>query len=184
MDIYDLLLAPFYLIFVFLLAYKYKAKHQHEHAAYNYFLPGLLVKIIGGISLGLVYFYYYGGGDTVNYFNTGCAFVDLFNANKSDFIHIYFGTPFPSEYYLLKGNTDFIYWMYDPYAFFVSKCFFIFIFLGAKSYVASVILVAAVCYFPIWKYILCLLRRFQNYISNLRIQFYLYHLLFFGAVEL
>lgn len=162
MDIYDLLLAPFYLIFVFFLAYKYKAKHQHEHPGYKYFLQGLFAKIIGGITLGIIYFYYYGGGDTINYYNTACAFTDLFNSNKADFFHIYFGTPFPSEYYLLKGDTDFIYWIYDPYAFFVSKCFFPFILLGAKSYVSSVILVASVCYIPIWKLYLLFVNEFPS----------------------
>lgn len=147
----DALIAPFYLMLVLFLAYKYKAKHQHEHEAYKYFIPGLLAKIVGAISLGLVYYFYYDGGDTTNYFNTAAALVDLFNSNKGEFMHVYFGDPFYSEMYLVKGDADFIYWVNDPYAFFVSKCFFPIVLLGAKSYMASAILVASICYISVWK---------------------------------
>ena len=151
MDVFDALISPFYLMLVLFVAYKYKAKHQHKSEAYKYFIPGLLAKIVGAICLGLVYFYYYGGGDTVNYFNTASAFVDLFYSNKSEFMHIYFGDPFYSEYYLIQGDANFVYWINDPYAFFVSKCFFPIVLLGAKSYMASSILVASICYISVWQ---------------------------------
>jgi hypothetical protein len=157
MSLLDTLLAPFYLILVLLFAYKYKAKHQHEHPAYKYFIPGLLAKIVGAIGLGLVYYFYYGGGDTVNYFTTASAFVDLFLRDKSDFIHVYFGQPFFSEIFLLKGDHDFgggeefVYWINDPYAFFVAKCFFPVVLIACKSYMSSAILVASICYIAVWK---------------------------------
>jgi hypothetical protein len=151
MSTLDTLLAPFYLILVLFFAYKYKAKHQHEHPAYKYFIPGLLAKIAGAIGLGLVYYFYYGGGDTVNYFNTASAFVDVFFRSKSDFAHIYFGTPYFSELYIAKGEYEFIYWVNDPYAFFVAKCFFPIVLIGAKSYMASAILVASLCYITVWQ---------------------------------
>lgn len=168
MDIFDALIAPFYLVLVLFFAYKYKAKHQHEHEAYKYFLPGLLVKIFGAIALGLIYFFYYSGGDTVNYYNTACAFTDIFYTNFQDFIHLYFGEPFKSEYYLLKGNLDFkgreefIYWINDNYAYFASKIFFPFVMLGFKNYMASCILVAATGYMAIWKLYLVFVNEFPK----------------------
>ncbi|MBK6521015.1 MAG: hypothetical protein IPG08_01050 [Sphingobacteriaceae bacterium] len=162
MDVLDALIAPFYLMLVLFLAYKYKAKHQHKHEAYQYFIPGLLAKIIGAICLGLVYYYYYGGGDTINYFNTASAFVDLCSSNKSEFMHIYFGDPFYSEYYLVKGDANFIYWVNDPYAFFVSKCFFPIVLLGAKSYMASAIIVAALCYISVWQLYMLFVNEFPT----------------------
>lgn len=167
MDVFDALISPFYLILVLFIAYKYKAKHQHENEAYKYFIPGLLAKIGGAIALGLVYFYHYDGGDTVNYFNTASAFVDLFFANKSDFVHCYFGTPFYSELFLAKGDYEFIYWMNDPYAFFVSKCFFPIVLLGGKSYMASSVLVASICYITVWKLYLVFVREFQKIYKEL-----------------
>jgi hypothetical protein len=162
MDIFDLILAPFYLILVLFLAYKYKAKHQHESEAYKYFIPGLIAKIFGAIGLGLVYFFYYDGGDTTNYYDTATALIDLFFRNKSDFMHVYFGTPFYSELFMIKGERDFIYWVNDPYAFFVAKCFFPIVFLAAKSYMASAILVASLCYITVWKLYLLFVREFPT----------------------
>ena len=177
MDIFDLLLAPFYLILVFFIAYKYKAKHEHKSNAFKYFLPGLAAKIVGGICLGLVYFYYYGGGDTVNYFTTASAFVDLFIHNPSDFNHLYFGNPTNSEYYLLKNEASFVYWINDPYAYFVSKCFFPFVLLGSKSYIASSILVASVCYINVWKLYLVFINEFPTLVKE-----FAYSILFVPSV--
>jgi len=160
MDIFDLLLAPFYLAIVLFLAYKYKVKHEHENVAYKYFLPGLIAKIVGAICLGLVYFYYYGGGDTVNYYYTANAFVDVFFNSPSDFIHLYFGSPSISEYYLLKSDNYFVYWINDPYAFFVSKCFFPIALIGSKSYIAMAIIVASICFMSVWKMYLVFIHEF------------------------
>lgn len=162
MDIFDLLFAPLYLIAVLFFAYKYKTKHEHENEAYKYFLPGLIAKFVGAIGLGLVYFYYYGGGDTVNYFNTARAFSDTLINNPSDFIHLYFGTPFKSEYYLFNVNYEFTYWINDPYAFFVSKLIFPVVLIGMNSYVSSAILIASICYYSIWKMYLVFIEEFPD----------------------
>jgi hypothetical protein len=166
MGILATLLAPFYLILVLFIAYKYKAKHQHEHPAYKYFIPGLLAKIGGAICLGLVYYFYYGGGDTVNYFNTASALVDVFYRSKTDFMHIYFGSPFFSELFMAKGEYEFIYWVNDPYAFFVAKCFVPIVLIGGKSYMASAILVASICYIAVWKLYLVFVSEFPELIKE------------------
>ena len=151
MDIYDILLAPFYLAIVLFLAYKYKAKHQHEHPAYKYFLPGLIAKIVGAIALGFVYFFYYGGGDTINYHQTANGFVSVFLKDFDNFVYVYFGEPSLAEFYLFNSEEGFVYWVKDPYAFFVSKIFFVFSLITFKSYISSAILVAAVCYIAVWQ---------------------------------
>ena len=169
MDIFDLLLAPLYLIIVLYLAYKYKTKHEHKDEAYRYFLPGLIAKITGAIGLGLVYFFYYGGGDTVNYFYTACAFSNTLLNNPADFIHIYFGTPFKSEYYLFHGDYEFCYWINDPYAFFVSKLIFPIVLIGFNTYMSSAILIASICYYSVWKMYLVFINEFPTIKKELAI---------------
>lgn len=162
MDVFDLLLAPFYLFIVLFIAYKYKAKHEHKNVAFKYFIPGLVAKIVGAISLGLIYTFYYGGGDTINYFNTASTFADLFLSNSSAFYHLYFETPSPSEVYLMRESGVFTYWINDPYAFFASKFFFPFVLIGAKSYVCSSILVASFCFIFVWKLFLVFVNEFPE----------------------
>jgi len=52
-----------------MLAYALRNKYYPvDHPLRKYFIPGLSVKIIGAISIGLIYHYYYKGGDTFDYF--------------------------------------------------------------------------------------------------------------------
>lgn len=65
----DYLLLPFYLVVIFVIANNFKNKHYPPgHPWRKYFMPALNVKIFGAIFIGLVYQYYYGGGDTAYYF--------------------------------------------------------------------------------------------------------------------
>ena len=61
----DLLLTPVYLAVLYLVAYGIRGRFTNVYTR-RYFIPALTVKFIGAISLGLVYAYYYKGGDTFN----------------------------------------------------------------------------------------------------------------------
>lgn len=68
----DYLLLPIYLLVVYGIAYSFRnRKYPVGHPWRPYFIPGLTVKIGGAVFIGLIYQYYYGGGDTVHYFNQG-----------------------------------------------------------------------------------------------------------------
>lgn len=79
----DLLLTPVYLAVLYLVAYGIRGRLTNVYTR-RYFIPALTVKFIGAISLGLVYAYYYKGGDTFNYFYHASliqqAFADSFQA--------------------------------------------------------------------------------------------------------
>ncbi|WP_317899514.1 hypothetical protein [Aurantibacillus circumpalustris] len=162
MDIYDLLLAPIYAMIILLFAHKFSIKRRRKEEVYKYFLPGLLVKMGGAIALGLIYFYYYNGGDTVNYHFTACALVDVLFDRPEDFLYLYFGDPQFGEIYLLNSNYAFFYWVNDSYAFFVAKCFVPISLVCFKSYLASAIVVAAVCYLGVWRLYLVFVNEFPK----------------------
>lgn len=162
MDIFDLLLPPLYLIVILFFAHKFTIKRERKEPIYKYFMPGLIVKIFGAISLGLIYFFYYGSGDTVNYHNTACTFVDVLFDHPSDFLYTYFGSPKESEFYLMNSQFNFIFWVNDPYAFFVSKCFVPVAFVCLKSYMASAIVVATICYLGVWRLLLVFVNEFPH----------------------
>jgi len=66
----DFLLLPIYLFVVFILAAYFKNKYYPKgHPLRRYFMPAFTVKIIGAILLGIIYQYYYKGGDTLNYWH-------------------------------------------------------------------------------------------------------------------
>ena len=86
LSVYDILLPPLYLIIALGYGYVVTKRNIRERPEYEYFFKGLLVRIIGSISLGLVYFFYYSGGDTTNYFQTASAYANLFSENETDLI--------------------------------------------------------------------------------------------------
>lgn len=64
----DFLVAPFVLAILYLVARRIRDKHYPVgHPWRPYFLPALTIKFIGAILIGLIYAYYYRGGDTFNY---------------------------------------------------------------------------------------------------------------------
>lgn len=162
MDIFDILLPPIYLIFILYFAHKFTINRIRKEPVYKYFMKGLLLKIFGAISLGLVYFFYYKGGDTVNYYSTACALVDVFFENTETFMYMYFGEPSFSEFYLINSKYELVYWVNDKYAYFVSKLFFVIVFICAKSYMASAVLTATICYLGVWRLYLIFVREFPR----------------------
>lgn len=65
----DLFLTPIYLGIIYMLAYRFRNKNYPPgHPYRDYVIPGLTVKLIGAISAGLIYFFYYRYGDTVFYY--------------------------------------------------------------------------------------------------------------------
>ncbi|GAB3637413.1 hypothetical protein GCM10027422_30030 [Hymenobacter arcticus] len=66
MELSDLFLAPLYLGIFYFIAYMVRPAVTNKFTR-PYFLPGLTLKFVGAIGLGLIYQFYYHGGDTFNY---------------------------------------------------------------------------------------------------------------------
>lgn len=77
MEIRDILLTPLYLIFIYLAAFHLKSRITNKHAR-KYFIPALTLKLIGAVTLGLIYTFYYSGGDTFNYYKQGKVIYSAF----------------------------------------------------------------------------------------------------------
>jgi hypothetical protein len=67
MELKDLFLTPIYLGIFYAIAFAVRPSFTNKYTK-PYFIPALTVKFIGAIALGLIYQFYYGGGDTFNYF--------------------------------------------------------------------------------------------------------------------
>ena len=66
----DFLLLPIYLFVVFIFASYFKNKYYPKgHPSRRYFMPAFALKIVGAIFLGIIYQFYYKGGDTLNYWH-------------------------------------------------------------------------------------------------------------------
>lgn len=74
MGIQDLIITPIYFIILLMAAYMIRPMVTN-HDTRPYFIPGLLVKFVGAIALGLVFQFYYGGGDTFTFHTHGSKWI-------------------------------------------------------------------------------------------------------------
>lgn len=66
MELADLFLGPLYLVILYLIAFAIRPSVTNKFTR-PYFIPALTLKFVGAIGLGLIYQFYYKGGDTFNY---------------------------------------------------------------------------------------------------------------------
>ena len=77
----DFILLPIYLFIVFVFAAYFRNKYYpKDHPLRRYFMPAFTLKIFGAILLGIIYQYYYKGGDSLNYWRQ----TEIINSSMSD----------------------------------------------------------------------------------------------------
>ena len=77
----DFILLPIYLFIVFIFAAHFRNKYYpKDHPLRRFFMPAFTLKIFGAILLGIIYQYYYKGGDTMNYWHQ----TQVINSSLSD----------------------------------------------------------------------------------------------------
>lgn len=155
LDIFDLLLAPFYLAIAFFLARSIALRHIRQKPYYKYLVPALMCKFIGGICLCLVYtFYYTEGGDVTNYFISAKAFVNvLYSGDFEKFFTMLDYKNYNISSTLASGDIyDCIQFSSsDYYALFTVTLTIPFCILGCKSLICSTILLSCVSFVGLWK---------------------------------
>lgn len=83
LSIQDLFLTPIYLGFFYGIAFAIRSKVTNVYTR-KYFIPALTIKFIGAIMFGLIYEFYYHGGDTSGYYAEANRVYDIFGRNFSE----------------------------------------------------------------------------------------------------
>jgi hypothetical protein len=128
---------------------------------YKYFKSAFLFKIFGGLFFGVIYVFYYGGGDTISYYCSTMPLVNLFYESPEDYFRILFNQ---HEFTIPEGTTYFEFFKFnyfttdtgfplgmigrDPKTFAVCKITSLFMLFLGNSYFATTILIAAVTFIP------------------------------------
>src|SRR5690606_17994726 len=91
LDLKDLILPPIYLVFIYttLLFLRWRLK---DKVLKKYFIPAISLKIVGAIALGLIYEFFYGGGDTSVYWKYGTIIGDSFFDSPLIWLKLVFGS--------------------------------------------------------------------------------------------
>ncbi|MDQ3193221.1 MAG: hypothetical protein M3Q58_16680 [Bacteroidota bacterium] len=155
LDVFDILLPPFYLLIIYIIAYFIYKKNRETNISYKYFIAGLTAKIIGAVFLTLIYVFYYNeAGDTINYYSTSVAFTNVLL--KKDLLAFF-------ELWLNLGDTYYTINYFDhttgfpgfassdKYAFYVARLLTPICLLSFKSFIIMSIVTASISYIGIWK---------------------------------
>jgi len=148
----DFILLPIYLFVVFIFASYFKNKYYPKgHPLRPYFMPAFTLKIFGAIILGIIYQFYYKGGDTINYWHQ----TDVINSSFSDsfgtWLRLITGSAEIYDVDVYKYTTQF--WWYGR-----SSPEYIISIIGAiiglftmTTYLPTAVIFAAISFIGVWK---------------------------------
>ncbi|TGE07959.1 hypothetical protein [Hymenobacter fodinae] len=118
MELKDLFLTPLYLGLFYGLAFALRKRFTNSITK-KYFIPALSVKFLGAIALGLIYQFYYNGGDTYNYFTHVKLIYQAFVDSPAAGLKLIFAK---AEYDPLTARyTGQMYWYNAPTEYFVAR---------------------------------------------------------------
>ena len=160
MELRDLIVTPILLIVIAALAYIIRPRVT-DSVTRVYFFPALAVKIFGALCLGLIYQFYYNGGDTYNYHTHGSrhvweAFMD--SPLKGMRLLINDGSNYNDVYrYASK-----ILFFSDPQSYAIVKIAAVFDLLTFSSYSSTAILFAVVSFVGLWMFFLTFYEQYPS----------------------
>ena len=149
-SILDFVLLPFVLAVVYAIAYKFRnSRYSRKHPWRKYFIPALTVKIFGAVFIGLIYAYYYGGGDTFNYFEQAKVINSSFDESFLKWFNLLFHLPsrYDNNYYTYISQ---LFWYSDPASYSVCSITAFFAIFTYNTYLPTAVLFAFVSFTGIW----------------------------------
>jgi hypothetical protein len=168
LTVFDLLLTPIYLLFIYAIASYIQFKNEKEKPLYKWYTRGVMVKMMGAIAVCMIYQFYYEGGDTTNYYETAAAVSGLLVKNSDVFLDVAFGGANTVENYTyFDENTGFPVFWKDGTALFVSRLLIPLYFVAFKSFVVMTLLLSWICFSGIWRLFIL----FNNQFPELQKQF-------------
>jgi hypothetical protein len=150
LTVLDFALLPFYLAFVYLIAYRTRNnKYGYKHPWRKYYIPALTIKIFGAIFIGLIYGYYYKGGDTFYYFNQAQVLNSALNESFEKWVNLLFHIPSANDgnYYEYISKME---WYTDPSSYTVVSITAFFSVFTLNTYLPTAIMFAFISFSGIW----------------------------------
>ncbi|MBY0432667.1 MAG: hypothetical protein K2U26_01005 [Cyclobacteriaceae bacterium] len=181
MELKDLIVTPLLLGIVFIMAYIIRP-YVTDSINRRYFFSGLIARILGAISLGLIYqFYYNGGGDTFMYHTYGSRIVwHAFLESPMLGIKLLFADGV--QYKDIYQYASDIYYFRDPNSYAVIRLASIFDLFTFSTYSATAILFAVISFIGAWQFYLTFYEQYPHLHRPLAIvAFFIPSVFFWGS---
>jgi hypothetical protein len=146
----DYVLLPYYIAAIYAFAYYLRNKnYPKNHPLRKYYIPGLTVKIVGAIFIGMIYQYYYHSGDTAEFFRNS----KIINSSADESLTKWLSLVFrfaklddPDLYEYISQME----WYRDPSAYFVCSVTAIINIFTFNTYLPTSIIFAFLSFTGIW----------------------------------
>ena len=148
---WDALLVPFYIFIILTCAYILRniILEKEDKVVRQFFMWGLMLKMVGAIGLGLVYSFYYAGGDTSIYFSDSLIIHYAFAQNLNAWWHLMWQDALKID----PASYDYQWQMTlrnDPQGFFVDKIVSLVNMLTFRTYMPSAVIMATLSFTGTW----------------------------------
>ncbi len=167
MDAWDIIITPIYLFIILAIAFVYVRRKRKDDLIRKYFMPALALRLLGSILLGLVYQFYYKGGDTFTFWHE----VKIMNnkilpENPLSYIEMFFVNPITS---VLTNTSSYTYNLQisgDAPSFFVIKTASLFSLLTFTTYSSTALFFALLSFAGSWKLFITLSEQYPQLSSK------------------
>lgn len=160
MELRDFLVTPILIMLVYGIAYVVRPYVTNELTR-KYFFWGLTVRIAGALFLGILYQFYYSGGDTFNYHTHGSRVIwEAFMESPSDGLALIFSSG-EDQQIAYKYSSQILFWG-DSGSYFIVRLAAIFDLLTFSTYSATAILFALLNFTGMWLFFTVFAKQFPE----------------------
>ena len=162
-SIKDFILMPIYLLVIFYTANQIKNNRIASNPLYKFYTRGLVFKLVGGFLVCIIYIFYYGGGDTIGFFESGSLLARLGFVNQEAFFSVLGGNL--SNLNLLRFLENGLCcpdYYRDPQSFTIVRLAAPLIIVSGFSFMVTTFMFAWLSYAGIWRLFLLFNELFPN----------------------
>ena len=161
MEIRDFFITPLVIILVYFVAY-FIRPYVSDKTNRSYFFPALTVKIIGAITVGIVYQFYYTSGDTFTYHTFGSRHVwQALVDSPLTGLKLLFADPSHPFTGMYKYSSQ-IYFFKDPPSYLIVKIASVFDLFTFSTYSATAVLFAVLSFSGMWMFFLTFYKKYPH----------------------
>ncbi|MFN8308915.1 MAG: hypothetical protein U0T73_03035 [Chitinophagales bacterium] len=162
----DLVLLPLYSLVIFFFGYRFRSLLVRSNSPLKqYFIRGLTYKLAGAVAAGLIYQYYYKGGDTAYYWSSASSIYDYFFSDFDTAWKLLSPRPF-YDHPELVGQDYCVLYIKDVKAWTVIRLAAVFNILSFDSYIPTSLFFACISFYGSWKMFTLLSQLFPQLVKE------------------
>lgn len=166
----DLISGPIWLGLVLIIAYSIRNLRYSKDVTRVYFIPALLVKIFGGLCVGLIYVFYYKGGDTIHYYDNSLVLFRAFFEDIESWLKLNQSNDRRSaDFELVLDYMQYMIYSRDVKSYTVVKIVSLGTILSGGSYIGTSIIVAFASFIGVWMMFRAFVREYPQLHKELAI---------------